>query len=535
MFIPFIKDNEDLIIENKKLSNAIVDYLKKKEQLDEILVLEKSLNRILKPVFSFEFENIGKYKKVYGFNSSNSLLVFLVDVDGCFYMHNIKQKIDIDYENASVIKYDYLKNLVSEIILKSKPSGLSPYLMNEIIDKKIKTYFFEIERDFGNSAIRVSTHVYYKYNKLFKNEVKYFSSYIKNKMFLDVDKTLFKELYSYHMHFKETLIYNNFLKSNQKIKDNFLRFKKEHNFLSMIFVDKKRAVFNVMLNNYDSIINNIAMDLNVTEEEISPLKFKNYNDFLYMKTPKKYFIILKKYGLKITHSLNLKQIKFLTNLVYKNKTYVKPQDIYKILNDESLLDKFDKIFMIRKSMNLSHITTRSNDDWDEDDEMEDPSRFTISLYETLDDYMNETISAFEEGIVNISNYYQEKPIIQTPFVYVDEDNKKMTLTPVSINPILDSIKNYVLKNETKKEYSNLQYWDEFITVVNKSHRSNDFIFEFKENRQKHFVIMSFNDNYVSFIDNILTPRVSKKLKSLLGKQEFIDYLFKVHIMKEVEF
>jgi hypothetical protein len=518
MFIPFIKDNEDLIIENRKLSNSIVEYLKKKELSEDIINLEAKLNKILKPVFSFEFENVGKYKKVYGFNSEKVTLMFLVDMDGCFNMYHFRQPLNIDYANSSTVKHEYLKNTINEILSKSRPTGLSPYVMNETIEKLIKSYFSDIERDFGNEAIKVSTHIYYKYNRLFKNEIKYFSSYIKNKMFSNVDKSLFKELYSYHLHFKETLIYNNYLKSNKKIRDNFLKFKKEHNFLSMVFADKKRAVFNVMLNNYDSILNNIAMDLNVSHDELAPLQFKNYNDFLYMKTPKKYFTILQKYGLKITHNLNLKQIKFLTNLVYKNRTFVKPQDIYTILNDEELLDKFDKIFMIRKSMNISHL----NED----------------MYETLEDYMNETIMYFENGIENLYKNYEGGTSIksvQVPFVYVDEDNKKMTLTPVSVKPVLDVIKNYVLNGDTKKVYSNLQYWDEFITLINKTYKGNSFVFEFKENRQKHFVIMSFHDNSVGFMDQILTPRVSKKLKALLGKQEFIDYLFKAHIMKEVEF
>lgn len=525
MFIPFIKNDQDLTIEKKSIPDKLVAFLDKKNLSEEITPLNLKFNETLNHVFAFEFSDIEGYKKVLGVQSLIESLYFLVDNSGCFYYFSSKRRISCSFSDTETTKFiqnAYIKNFLKEIIKGSKRISLSPYHMNEVVERHLKKIFLHADDSFVDYALRVDTHLYFKYKGMFKKEAKYFSSYFKNKLFGEVDKDLFKNLYSYFLHQKDTQIYNNYLKSSEKIQKNFNLFKKEHNFLSMILADQKRAMFTVLLNNYNMVLSNVAIELGVTLEEIKPLENKSYNDFLYIKTPKKYFNILKKYNLKITKRLSLKQVKFLNDLVYKNKTFVKQIDIEKILYNEELLNKFDNVFKIRKSLNLSHNNHENHEEYE--------------YYKNIDRYIADTVTSFNKYLNTIIETDSASTPIE-PFIYEDE-GIKLSLLPGNKKDIVECIRSYVLEGKNKKTYSNLQYWEHILDGIRGKgypYRSNQYMFVFKENRQKHFVILNINEYSISFQELMLTPRASKKLKALCGKQEFIDYIFKLHVMKEISF
>lgn len=509
MYIPIIR-GENLKINVKEIAPKVLETIKKADKEDLIPELKKHLNNINSRVFAVDFQHIAGYEQVFGLNGKDKIIFFVVDKHGIisYGTHNALtfsnkhpetgELIDIDVDNA------ILKAAIEKSVKKTSFSEASPYSMNTKIAELTNKLFNDVRHENSRVLNNMEPFLFFKYMNMYKNEAKYFVSYFKNRLFAYVDKTLFKDLYSYHLHYEGTQIYNFIKKANKTVRDNFFQFKKEHNFLSMFFADQKKAVFNTCLNNYESIIDNIAIDLNVSSAQLEPLKNCSYNDFLYIKTPKKYFKILSKFDLKVYEKLSLQQIKFLNELVYKNNTFVKREDVEKVLYDPALLAKFMKVFQIRKSLKMGHNQK--------------------DYYNNIDEYIRTSVAEFETQMKDFGSSKKANKKLSKSFItYIDE--KKVSLIPTEKSIVFESIKNYVL--EGRKGYSNLQYWDEIITHFSSYLGSETSMFTFilKENRQEHVLFLSVDDKNISFNDQTLTPRIGKLLKEMFSTQEFIDYVF----------
>lgn len=511
MYIPIFKD-EDIIIQVKEISEKVVATLVKQKKDNCLPAVKKNLNALNAQVFSFEFSDIAGYKKVFGLNGSKRLIVYCIDEKNIIYYSNtipcfnfkLYDEKDDFYSNAHVAE-SIFRSQLSDKLVKSSVTAISPYLMNQQVTDFIKKHFVDIRYDISMSMNKIDSFLFFKYSNVYKKESLYFIKYFKNKLFNYVDRNLFKELYSYYLHFSGTNIYNLLKTAPDKVYQNFQKFKKEHNFLSMFFADQPKTVLYLYLNSYDTIISNIALSLKVKESEMEPLKGCSYNDFLYIKTPQKYFKILNKFNLSIDKKLSLQQVKFLNELVYRNNTFVKPQDISKILNNEALLQRFMKIFQIRKALKLSH-----------DDK---------NYYKDVDSYINETITKFNETLEEAKEKFTKFKKLNKSYVLAESDRKKTQLIPVEKNIMLDSIKSYVM--EGVKSYSNLQYWEELISSFSTASYANEnhYTFILKENRQEHLIILIITDKNIIFNDKSVTPRVAKLLKEMLKDSSFIDYVF----------
>lgn len=509
MYIPIIR-GENLKINVKEIAPKVLETIKKAKKEELIPELKDHLNKINSRIFAVDFEDIAGFKQVFGLNGKDKIIFFVVD------KHNIinygthtalsfsntnpetGQLVDIDVDNSE------LRLAIEKCVKKTSFSEASPYSMNTKIAELTNKLFNDVRHENSRVLNRMEPFLFFKYMNMYKNESKYFVSYFKNRLFSYVDKTLFKDLYSYHLHYEGTQIYNFIKRANKTVKDNFFQFKKEHNFLSMFFADQKKAVFNTCLSNYDTIIDNIAIDLSVTPAQLAPLKNCSYNDFLYIKTPQKYFKILSKFDLKVHEKLSLQQIKFLNELVYKNNTFVKREDVEKVLYDPVLLVKFMKVFQIRKSLKMGHNQK--------------------DYYDNIDEYIKTSVTEFESKMVELgSSKKANKKLSKTFITYVDD--KKISLIPTEKSVVFESIKNYVL--EGRKGYSNLQYWDEMVTHFTGYLNSETSMFTFvlKENRQEHVLFLSIDDKNISFNDKTLTPRIGRLLKEIFSTQEFIDYVF----------
>lgn len=511
MYIPIFKD-ENINIQVKEISERVVATLVKQKKEDCLPVVKKTLNELNAQIFSFEFTNIAGYKKVFGLNGSKRLIVYCVDEKNVIYYSNtitafnfsLYNEKDDFYSDFFMAESVFRTQLESKLV-KSSFTSISPYLMNQQVTDFIKKHFIDVKYDISMNMNRVDPFLFFKYSNVYKKESLYFIRYFKNKLFYYVDKNLFKELYSYHLHFSGTNIYNLLKNAPENVYQNFKKFKKEHNFLSMFFADQSKTVLYLYLNSYDTIISNIALSLKVKESDMEPLKGCSYNDFLYIKTPQKYFKILKKFNLNIDKKLNLQQVKFLNELVYKNNTFVKPHDIFKILENEVLLQKFMKIFQIRKALKLSHENK--------------------NYYENVDSYINETVTKFNEMLEEAKEKFTKFKKLNKGYVFAESDRKKTQLIPIEKNIMLDSIKSYVM--DGVKSYSNLQYWEELISSFSMSSYANEnhYTFMLKENRQEHLIILVITDKNIIFNDKSVTPRVAKLLKEILKDSLFIDYVF----------
>lgn len=509
MYIPIVKD-ENLKINVKEIAPKVLETIKKAGKEELIDSLRNHLNDINSRIFSVDFTNLGGYKHVFGLNGKDKILYFTVDNHGIISYGQSTSFVFLNKnkENNELIDIDIdindLRTLVEKSVKKTSFTEMSPYTMNAKIAELINKLFADVR--YANSRVLNSLEpfLFFKYMNMYKNESKYFISYFKNRLFNYVDKDLFKELYSYYLHYEGTQIYNFIKKANSTVKENFFRFKKEHNFLSMFFADQKKAVFSTCLSDYDVISDHIAFALEVSKEQLNPLKNCSYNDFLYIKTPQKYFKILSRFNLKVNEKLSLQQIKFLNEIVYKNNTFVKQHDIELVLYNPELLAKFMKIFQIRKALKMGHTQK--------------------DYYTNIDEYIGNSITEFEKSLVDlIANKKANKKISKLFVTHVDE--KKVSLIPTDKSVVFDAIKKYVL--EGTKSYSNLQYWDEMITYFTAftSNHENMFAFILKENRQEHLLFLTIDDKNISFSDKTLTPRMNKLLKELFSTQEFIDYVF----------
>jgi len=509
MYIPIFK-NEDVFIETREISPNILKIIQKNKKESLIPNLKTALNLITGKVFSFELDDVGIYKKVFGLNVGKKMALFCVDNQNII-NYNVTDGFDFSPWNSDdntysnkIVVFDDFKELITKKISKISFAELSPYLLNKRVAEIVKKLFYDQKNDIGNIFVKLDSFLFFKYSNMYKKEGMYFISYLKNRLFNYVDKELFKELYSYYLHFENTQIYNILKKVPQKVYNNFMRFKKENNFLSMYFADQNKTVIHTYLSNYDTVIEDIAIGLKIKPESIQPLLGCSYNDFLYIKTPQKYFNILQKFNLTITKKLNLDQINFLNELVYKNNTFVKSTDIEKILYDEALIQRFLKVFKIRKALKLTHIDK--------------------VYYDNIESYIKETIDKFNEyieGRKTIKNIFRR---VNTPYETVLND-KKIKLLPADKEIILDSIQSFVMEN--KKSFSNLQYWESILSQFkNKSYDdSNKYLFIFKENRQEHIVVINISDKTISFSDEMVTPRISKLLKDFFKQPEFLEYVF----------
>ncbi len=515
MFIPFLKNNENLPLAEKVISEKVLTYLHKKNLENSLGKIKDILNQNLNSIFSFEIDDISNFKKIYGLNSNEGILLFAVTYSGAFYFYHFRKYgfLTTEYrKNNDFISSSELRDFVSSIVDNEIMVGLSPYKLNEKVTSSIKYFFRNASSTFNSKMSNIDPHLSYRYGTLFTKESKYIISYFKNKLFSYVDKKVFKDLYSYYLHYSDTQIYNNIISSSDNVVNNFYRLKKEHNFLSMALVDTKFALFTLILSNYDMVLNNIAKKLSVDLSLIEPLKGKSYNDFLYIKTPQKYFNILKKYNLKIDKPLNLKQVKFLNNIIYRNSTFIKPHDIEVILYNDELLNKFEKMFKMRKCFNISH--------------------FSKDYYEDINSYIESTTNEFNE---NLNNCMKQKNFstINEKYTHIDEDGKKILLTSLKQEDLFVSIKNHVFNNE--KSFSNIQYWPEILRVVKSIYIKNTcYLFNLKENRQNHAVILIISKDSISYYSETLTPRVSKKLQKMMKDESFISYIFDFCLFKKPE-
>ena len=286
-------------------------------------------------------------------------------------------------------------------------------------------------------------------------------------------------------------------KNNKSIVyNNFIKFKKENNFLSMAYCGETFFKVSNCFKNYDKIIYHTAKILKVEETELKPLIGKNYNDFLYFKTPQKLFNITKKLNFTITDNLTIDKCKFLNSVYQKNKTFINKSEIQRIVDNNDLLNQTVKCMEIRNAFSI------------------------VNKYENIDECIKTTNDKITKLLDDYIDYYNQNPIIQLSNYENKEENFKLT----NVNPsfVINSIKSFLLNDN--KEFSNLQYWENFINIIELYSSENQY-YIFKENRQKHLICLTIKKDFsVAFKKNIVTPRVSKKLEAFLNSDDFILYL-----------
>lgn len=493
--------NTDINIEPYILTEKNITYLQKNKLENCLEYLKKVYDNYINNVFFYERDNLNKnIKKLMCLVSRNLTVAFIIDEQDNliikrfnFYLKDVATIESFFEEEFGAFFKDIDTNP------NNVKSYTEPYQANGEIKNQVTSFFVRNQREISKSMNSISFDLGIRYSDIYKHNMKYFTSYIQNKCFSYVDKDLFRELYSYHLHNSKTNLYSilKYHKNNKSIVySNFIKFKNEHNFLSMAYCGETFFKVSNCFKNYDKIIYHTAKVLKVEEIELNPLIGKNYNDFLYFKTPQKLFNITKKLNVTITDNLTIEQCKFLNSVYQKNKTFINKGEIQKIFDNNDLLNQTVKCMQIRNTFSI------------------------INKYENIDECIKTTNEKFTKLLDDYIGYYNENPIIQLG--NYENKEEKFKLTNVNPSFVINSIKSFLLNNN--KEFSNLQYWDNFINLIELYSSENQY-YIFKENRQKHLICLTIRKDFsVNFKKNIVTPRVSKKLESFLNSDDFILYL-----------
>lgn len=493
MKVPLFKDSE-IIFKKYEPSEKILKYFEKQKIQHLLQSFIDVNNDFINKVFVCEKNNlIPEFKKIIMLHSFFGTYFYCLDHD-----HNVYQKFikDLNVKDFSDLA---LGELVKSFIKVTNPhkESVSPYLLND----KIKS---DVSHFFNKSNVLISEHIHqidsglgFRYKRIYSQSRAYFIKYIQNKFFYYVDKELFKELYSYHLHYKPTPIYKimKYAKKYETLQyENFLRFKKEHNFLSMAYCEMTHSTFIKSFSNYNSIIKKTATILNTELATVEALRGKHYNDYLYFKTPQKLISISSKIGLPITSEFTIEQARFLNMILRKKNTFIKPHEAARIINNPALLKNMMTTLEIRKEMGFAR------------------------RYESVEDCILTTKEYFNKYTEVFIEYVGE---LKRP-KFSNFKNKELNIELTNISPelVMDSIRNYVLSDD--KEYSNLQYWKSLIEEVTNLSSSKQF-YILKENRQKHIIVLNYRDFEVLVKNGTVTPRIYKKLCEFILTDEFKAY------------
>lgn len=493
--------NTDITIEPYTLTEKNITYLKKNKLENCVEYFKKVYEKNINNVFFYERDDLNKnIKKLMCLVSRNLTVAFIIDKNSNLIIKrfNLYLKDVVTIESFIEEQFgSFFKEIDSN--LNNVKSYTEPYKANGDIKNQVISFFVKNQREISKSMNSISFDLGIRYSDIYKHNIKYFTSYIQNKCFSYVDKDLFKELYSYHLHHGNTNLYSilKYHKNNKSIVyNNFIKFKKENNFLSMAYCGETFFKVSNCFKNYDKIIYHTAKILKVEETELKPLIGKNYNDFLYFKTPQKLFNITKKLNFTITDNLTIDKCKFLNSVYQKNKTFINKSEIQRIVDNNDLLNQTVKCMEIRNAFSI------------------------VNKYENIDECIKTTNDKITKLLDDYIDYYNQNPIIQLS--NYENKEEKFKLTNVNPSFVINSIKSFLLNDN--KEFSNLQYWENFINIIELYSSENQY-YIFKENRQKHLICLTIKKDFsVAFKKNIVTPRVSKKLEAFLNSDDFILYL-----------
>lgn len=204
------------------------------------------MNNINSRIFAVDFEDIAGYKQVFGLNGKDKILYFVVDKHNIvsYGTHNALSFINTNPETGELIDIDIdntqLRSLIEASVKKTSLSEASPYSMNAKIAELTNKLFTDVRYENSRVLNRMEPFLFFKYMNMYKNEAKYFISYFKNRLFSYVDKELFKDLYSYHLHYEGTQIYNFIKKANKTVKENFFSLKKSTTFCRCFLLTRRK-------------------------------------------------------------------------------------------------------------------------------------------------------------------------------------------------------------------------------------------------------------------------------------------------------
>lgn len=493
--------NTAINIEPYILTEKNISYLKKNKLESSLDYFQNVYDNYINNIYFYERDNLNAHiKKLMCFVSNKLTLAFIIDSKDNLVVRRYTQ-----YFKDSESLESFLDNDLSGTFkaLEFNPNNVSfytePYVSNKEIHNQVTSFFIRSQRNISQAMESISFSSGIRYSNLFKHNIKYFVSYVQNKCFSYVDKNLFKELYSYYLHNSKSNLYSilKYHKNNKSIVySNFMRFKQEHNFLSMAYCGETFFKVSNCFKEYDKIIYQTSKVLKVEELALKPLMGKNYNDFLYFKTPQKLFNITKKLNFTVNDDLTIDKCKFLNNIYQKNKTFINKVEIQKIVDNDELLAQTIKCIDIRSTFSM------------------------VNKYNNIEECIKTTNDKFLQLLNDYTDYYNNHPYIQLG--NYENKEEKVKLTNVRPSFVINSIKNYLLNDH--KEFSNLQYWSNLIHSIELYASENQY-YILQENRQKHLICLAFKKDFsVSFRKNIVTPRVSKKLESFFKSDEFILYL-----------
>lgn len=501
MRIPYYID--EVIKQNEiKIDSNILSFLKlHKKDSDEILSKIKDIYQYyIKDTFICEYNYPSSYiRKIILLSSSMRDKVFLVDNQDRFYYVNFNRRL------SSYNKEDIFDEVLNFINQNAQKYQVPVYLYNDTIKREVTSSFIILSRDILSKFKNTYMPLYFKYSKLYKSNTAFFIKIIQNKFFAFVDKELYKELYSYYKHDSSTYLYDHLLKEKRADSDiyhNFMRFKSEHNFLSMTYRGVNEEKFLKVFENYDTILENTRLTLKCTKEFINLTKGKNYNDFLYFKTPQKLLNISKKLHVELKSEFGLEQYKLLNSVFLKKNTYITKDILQDALSSPEKSRYLNTLINVRKNLDLKATTSLF-------DEEEETYNFEIKSLKVIEE---ETKAKFFEMIAA-----QIKVEDSNRLEIFKKDNLK--LEQIDGKEVLESIYTYIF--EGKKKYSNLQYYAELISNINKLKRG--VVFSLKENRQKHIVIVDLYNFDVIIDDETLTKRCFSIVKTLISSDEFKRY------------
>lgn len=496
MKIQFFK-NKDVNL--KKIS--ISEKLQKEINVEPTTL--KYINDLISSFFILEKDiNHNQLKKVFVVGIDKSLVILFID-----------SKNKVSKSKNKILNKDLItEEEILDVYIKDSIE-LSPYELNKIISKLFSTIIKNLK---NNIFYRVKSKNLRSTNlieALYKSDERNVVNYIQNICFKNIDKDLFKECYPYYLHSKKVKKYclYNILSENLLIRNNFLEFKKKNSFLSMIFINKTLTILKLNFLNYseDKVLNNLKLLLKkefkfIKDEQFEYLIGKSYNHFLYIKTPEKYFNYIQKSHLTDFKFLTLSQLNFLSKVYYKNKTYIDPQEIRKIISNDYLINKFIKILKYREYLG-----------GEIDCKIDNIENFIIKNETSFNEHS-------EILIEKIEKIHQKLKFIE-PLKLDNFFGKKIKINLIDTE-ILKS--DFRLLNENNKPYYNNT--KDIYKYFNKYYAINDY-FAFlilNEGRQRNILIVKFNFSNGSFESIInYTPRLKEITNNILKSNEFKEYFF----------
>lgn len=496
MKIQFFKNRE---VNLKKIS--ISEQLKKELNVEEVLL--KNINDLISSFFVLEKDiNHKKLKKAFIIGVDNSAIILFIDSNNIFYKSKNKISIIDSTKEENIIDF-YNNNSIE----------LSPYTLNKTISKIFNVLIRNLKDTIIYKIKDKNLRIINLINAFYKSDEKNVVNYIQNICFKNINKDLFKECYPYHLHSKKDKKYclYNILSENLVVCKNFLEFNKSHSFLSMIFINKSPTILKLNFLNYSEkkVLNNLKIILKkefnfIKDEQFEYLIGKSYNHFLYIKTPEKYFNYIQKSHLTDFKFLTLSQLNFLSKVYYKNKTYISPQDIRKIISNDYLINKFIKILKYREYLG-----------GEIDCKIDNIENFIIKNEISFNEHSDILIEKIEK-------IHQKLKFIE-PLKLDNFFGKKIKINLIDTK-ILKS--DFRLLNENNKTYYNNT--KDIYKYFNKYYVINDY-FAFlilNEGRQRNIFIVKFNFSNGTF-ETIMnyTPRLKEITNNILKSNEFKEYFF----------